>query len=149
MFTDEEINIIGGALEEKGLSHSQIDEHFLEHYGVKGMKWGQRRHLNIQKRIDMQRRVATGTGSRGDKLASGYNAINANPISVVKRGFSGTAERNVMKAAELQTKVANGEAKVTKMLLKLSGVKIEKLNYDLDANPSTFAKTAKGSSVRD
>ena len=41
-YSDEEIDVVGAMLEEKGLSHSEIDA-FFEHAGVKGMKWGVRR----------------------------------------------------------------------------------------------------------
>lgn len=40
---DEMIYVIGSNLEREGLSHEEIDDYFLEHYGVKGMKWGVRR----------------------------------------------------------------------------------------------------------
>lgn len=39
MFTEDDIHNLGLMLEEKGLSHSQIDSYF-EHHGVKGMHWG-------------------------------------------------------------------------------------------------------------
>lgn len=41
MFTDDDILEIGYALEEGGFTHEEIDL-YLEHYGVKGMKWGVR-----------------------------------------------------------------------------------------------------------
>lgn len=42
MFTEKEISEIGVMLEDKGLTHQEIDAYF-EHSGVKGMKWGVRR----------------------------------------------------------------------------------------------------------
>ena len=46
MMTDDEIYELGMLLEGKGLSHSEIDD-FLEHQGVKGMKWGVRRSKKV------------------------------------------------------------------------------------------------------
>ena len=43
--TETDILEIGLMLEEKGLSHSEIDSYF-EHHGVKGQKWGVRRARN-------------------------------------------------------------------------------------------------------
>lgn len=39
---EDQIDLIGTMLEDKGLSHSEIDD-FFEHSGVKGMKWGVRK----------------------------------------------------------------------------------------------------------
>ena len=42
---DSQIFELGVMLEEKGLTDRNIDD-FLSHYGVAGMKWGQRRAIN-------------------------------------------------------------------------------------------------------
>lgn len=47
MFTDEQIDEIGSMLEDKGLTHSEIDTYF-EHRGVKGMKWGIRKGKSVE-----------------------------------------------------------------------------------------------------
>lgn len=39
---DKDYTTIGELLEHKGLSDDEIDAYFLEHYGVKGMRWGVR-----------------------------------------------------------------------------------------------------------
>lgn len=49
MYTEEQIDTIGLMLEEKGLTHSQINDHF-EHHGVRGMKWGQRHSKKVAAR---------------------------------------------------------------------------------------------------
>lgn len=41
--TDEDILGIASRLEHSGLTDDDIDAHFLAHYGVKGMRWGQRK----------------------------------------------------------------------------------------------------------
>lgn len=47
MYTNEQIDSIGLMLEEKGLTHSEIDTYF-EHRGVKGMKWGIRKGKAVE-----------------------------------------------------------------------------------------------------
>lgn len=39
---DDYIDTLGSYLEHKGFTDDDIDEYFLEHFGVKGMKWGTR-----------------------------------------------------------------------------------------------------------
>jgi hypothetical protein len=48
MMSEDDILELGFMLEDKGLTHSEIDD-FLEHHGIKGQKWGvrnSRRDLN-------------------------------------------------------------------------------------------------------
>jgi len=44
---EEQIDLVGSMLEDKGLSHSEIDA-FFEHSGVKGMKWGVRKEAKME-----------------------------------------------------------------------------------------------------
>ncbi len=48
-FVESDIETIGLMLEEKGLTHSEIDNYF-EHHGVRGMKWGQRHAKKVAAR---------------------------------------------------------------------------------------------------
>jgi len=52
---DKDIHILGTMLEEKGLSHSEIDAYF-EHHGVKGMKWGIRNdyHPDVSNKVNRE-----------------------------------------------------------------------------------------------
>lgn len=145
--TEEEIDVIGGRLESNGLSHSAIDEHFLAHYGVKGMKWGERRARKIQSRIDVTRRVAAGTGDKRDRFNVGLNAAFNTPLQLKKHGIQGVAEKRIDRAEDLQHKIAIGQKKVTNMLLRVNGIKISKVNYDLN-DPESFTRSAKGESAK-
>lgn len=74
MMTDEEIDELGFMLEDKGMSHADIDAYF-EHAGKKGMKWGVRRG-----------KTTTGM-SRG---RSALVEINDNRITIAKHKLNGT-----------------------------------------------------------
>lgn len=63
---DEDIDDIGFMLEEKGLTHEEIDEYF-EHYGTKGMKWGVRREVSSSDRKAGRKEFAS-TGREARKL---------------------------------------------------------------------------------
>lgn len=82
----DELNVdeIGQYLEQSGMSDDEIDAHFLEHYGKKGMKWGQRK-LTYQKIIAARRtptsntlrRQSQGANRRIGGLAVGAAGIGA------------------------------------------------------------------------
>lgn len=46
----DELDKVGLALEHSGMSDDEIDSYFLEHFGVKGMKWGVRRQVSRSER---------------------------------------------------------------------------------------------------
>lgn len=52
------VDILGEFLEHSGFSDDQIDDYFLEHHGVKGMRWGQRRShpASLQRRTSPMER---------------------------------------------------------------------------------------------
>lgn len=79
MLDDEDILQIGFALEEGGFTHAQIDT-YLEHYGVKGMKWGVRRTI---------------AGKKGAKNTSAENKGYANGITRKPDGDNRTHSRKV------------------------------------------------------
>lgn len=94
MFTDEQIDKIGSMLEDKGLTHSEIDTYF-EHRGVKGMKWGIRKgkaetgvNRAIGAKIDINNRRMYRTKSRMN--GTGYKASEA-----LGRVFLGGKERQL------------------------------------------------------
>ena len=59
MLTEDQIYVVGFMLEDEGLTHSEIDQVFLSHFGVKGMKWGVSR---------------SGGKAAAGRTARGYNA---------------------------------------------------------------------------
>jgi hypothetical protein len=69
MMTDEEIYEIGMMLEEKGLSHSEID-YFLEHHGVKGQKWGVRKSRKEMVAFAKNSREIVREGNRAETPAA-------------------------------------------------------------------------------
>lgn len=81
-----DVDVIGQMLEDKGLTHEEIDAYF-EHAGVKGMKWGVRR----QRRLASTDRVAAGRGSALDNARQLAKTVAYNPLGVpilVKNGLS-------------------------------------------------------------
>lgn len=103
--TEDQVDAIGHGLEAEGLSHAEIDEYFLEHYGKKGMKWGVRQ----QNRLDSSRRVASGNARPGDKFAV---AVYQSGASIVRSGGSlkRAAGRDVMKLEASKARIKKGEA---------------------------------------
>ena len=109
----------------------------LDHAGVKGMKWGQRkariqakRTGRQQKVIDRHRRVAAGGGSARDKATV---ALGTSGHRLIKgKGLQGGAQLT-LKAAEAQKqKVISGEKKVQDILLrKVYGMNVRDLNYSM------------------
>ena len=94
MYTDKQIDAIGLMLEEKGLTHSEIDAYF-EHHGKKGMKWGIRKgkaetgvNRAIGAKIDINNRRIYRTKNRIN--GTGYKASEA-----LGRAFMGGKERQL------------------------------------------------------
>lgn len=94
---------------------------FLEHYGVKGMRWGHRSTQRIQKRLDRTKRVRDGSATKADKLKTAY----VQGIYTQKG-----AERVLLRGAKYQAKIVDGNKKVREMLLLVGGVRIRDLNYE-------------------
>lgn len=136
------------------------DLEFLSHYGVQGMKWGQRRATNresrqrleskglskrtakntvrAQNRVDAQKMAATGRNGKVTVLKQLQNRTISNtmlsPGTILRHPLSTkkAANRQLGKTAELQAKIANGEKRVTASLLKLQGVSIADMNFSLE-----------------
>lgn len=132
---------------------------FLAHYGVQGMKWGVRRATNkanvaslrekgltkrqaentnrAQNNIDKQRMTAAGRQGKVSLLKQARNRVASNGMlgvtTILRHPLSSkkAAVRQLRKNKEMQVKVMAGEKRVTAALLKLNGVKIEELNFDL------------------
>lgn len=105
-------------------------EDFLEHYGVKGMKWGQRkdrRVARVQARIDRTKRVADKQGTVGDRLRG---------MAVTSRGAKNKLQRSANAQAKYAEKVAAGKKKTNeKVLNKVGAVKITDVNYHTKGDP--------------
>lgn len=94
MYTDEQIDAIGLMLEEKGLTHSEIDAYF-EHHGKIGMKWGIRKgkaktgtNRAVAAKIDINNRRIYRTQNRIN--GTGYKTSEA-----LGRVFLGGKERQL------------------------------------------------------
>jgi hypothetical protein len=88
---DEYFDKLGSYLEHKGFSDPEIDLYFLEHHGVKGMKWGQRRARNKQ----------LNRASRANDRAANKVAIDKQRAKIDKARASlkkGTTKAGVKKA---------------------------------------------------
>lgn len=48
--SEDDIDALGLFLEHDGFTNDEIDRYFLEHTGVRGMKWGVRRNKAHEKR---------------------------------------------------------------------------------------------------
>lgn len=97
-----------------------VDDEFLQHYGKKGMKWGQRQTAKAQGRIDRTHRLATGTGSTRDKLLRGQ---------LTKKGSAKALQRG----ANAQARIAAGKG----LLTKKGRAKVAELNFHV---PGSAAK---------
>lgn len=143
--TASEIDLIGSTLEHQGLTDAEIDEYFLEHQGVKGMKWGVRRaekraakgpdrfgnrnNQTVQRRLDRVSRVASGTASGADKVKA--LLFNIPPGLVLFEGGSarGAAANMLDRGAKAQRKINSGKMNVYDTLLRMQGFDIRELDY--------------------
>lgn len=95
-------------------------DEFLEHYGVKGMKWGVRRTRRIQGHIDRVAKVRDGTATTGERI----RVATASGI-VRQKG----AERVLKRASNIQTRMLAGKHKAMRILLAAEGIRVVDLNY--------------------
>jgi t-SNARE complex subunit (syntaxin) len=93
----------------------EVDE-FIEHYGKKGMKWGQRN----QKRLERANRVAGGTASK--KEAAAFFLTDTSRYSVRKnKGIKGAAASRARELQGRKDRILKGEATVKDILALYGG----------------------------
>ena len=91
-------------------SDASIDQ-FLEHHGVRGMKWGVRRRGRIERHV----KVGKGGGNIIDK-ARVYSM--SNPADLIRtRSFRKSAARKGKRFVRRNQRIAAGKAKVTKDII--------------------------------
>lgn len=112
------------------------EDYFLEHYGKKGMKWGQRRAAQrakitarTQKRLDSTRRVAAGKGSKTDKFVQSMFRVPVADL-ILGKGVKGGSQRLLKRHQKIQTRVLAGEAKTREVLSNALGLRYRDLNFD-------------------
>lgn len=121
MTTEIDIDELGTFLEHQGLTDDEIDMYFLDHTGVKGMKWGVRRN----KRAETLNRVGRGEGSGKDKVKA---ALNVNAIDLIKgRGLQGAAARRGARVTARNDRVQKGEGSVKDMLVYYGSTRYQDL----------------------
>lgn len=97
------------------ISDKDVDA-FIEHYGVKGMRWGVRGTRRVQKRLDRANRLLEGKGSVKDHILR---------PAFTKKGIN----RQLQRGADDQAKILAGKKKVGNAIAVASGVRIKDLNY--------------------
>ncbi len=134
--TEDDILEIGDMLEEKGLSHSEIDSYF-EHHGVVGMKWGVRRRNRIARTV----MVGKGKGTISDKLR--VHAY-ANPVDVVRKAsFRKGAALKGARMMRREDRMANGRGKARDVLISIGTARAS------DVLPSVMGGALKKDASRD
>lgn len=104
------------------------EEAYLEHHGVKGQKWGVRNNKRFQKQQDRIRRVASGTGSKADKLIVGSFRV---PIFrlVTGKGLRGGAQKQLEAQEKRKKKIQAGHKKVEDLILRSQGVNVRDIDF--------------------
>jgi hypothetical protein len=111
----------------------------LEHFGVKGMKWGVRRERRAQTHVN----VGKGEGTRSEKIRSG---ATIGPVDFVKgRGFQGAAARKGERQQLRNARVKSGESSVRDKIAYYGGSKYQDIFPTGKAATNTAA--AVGASV--
>lgn len=94
-------------------------EDFLEHFGVKGMKWGKRN----QKRLARANRVGKGTASKADKAIFGLTDTSA--VSIAKnKGLQGAGKMRAKELGRRKARINAGKAGVRDYIALKGGDKM-------------------------
>lgn len=130
-------------------------QEFLDHAGVKGMKWGVRKRENavaranqralnpdrfgnrntkqFQNKVDRVREVASGRGSKADKARVALNTYNlAGKLANNSFSLKDVAKSDLDKSQKQQRAIKEGRRRTEDILLRLQGVDIRELNFDYD-----------------
>lgn len=124
---------------------------FLEHFGVKGMKWGvtrqkaavekakersknpdrlgNRNNDKAQKRINRVRRVASGKASKTDKLVASLLKVPIQDLAVAKGNLREASQITLERQKKTQNKIISGKKRTTDILYRFSGNDIRELNF--------------------
>lgn len=144
-------------LEHSKETTDQEVEDFLEHFGVKGMRWGLRREANksnvarlqnkgltkrqakntnrYQNRVDAQRMTAKRMAGKANALQQLNNHMISNtmlsPSTALRHPLSSkkAAVLQLKKNQAVQTKIKKGESKVNSFFLKAQGISIKDIDY--------------------
>lgn len=112
---------------------------FLEHFGVKGMRWGVRR----DNRANTLVRVGRGQGTKSQKVRA---ALTTSPLDIVKgRGLKGGALRRGQRQLARNSRVRSGEASVKDKLAYYGGSRYQDIIPTGKARSNTAA--AVGASI--
>jgi hypothetical protein len=116
-----------------------ITNNFLEHFGVKGQKWG----IRNKRRTNLHIKVGQGKGTPTEKLRSAYDL---GPIDVIKgRGFKGGAARKGARQRTAAENIAKGQPTVRNILTRAASVRQQDILPTSKSAHNT--KAAVGSSI--
>lgn len=122
-------------------------EDFLEHFGVKGMKWGKRN----QKRLARANRVGKGTASKADKAIFGLTDTSSSSIRRNK-GLQGAGKMRAKELGRRKARINAGKAGVRDYIALKGGDKLHITGKDSSGkkakvmSPRTKKKVLAGAS---
>lgn len=101
------------------MTTDQEVEDFIEHFGVRGQKWGVRRNRRANNLV----KVGTGNASRSAKIRAG---VTTSPLDLIRgRGFKGGAARRGERQISRNARVKSGESSVKDKLVYYGGTKYQ------------------------
>lgn len=112
-----------------------LSEAVIAHFGVKGMKWGVRKTYNQRQgaRVARLDRVASGTGSRGDKIRALAETSAAE--LVVNKGLKNTARKHSDATKAHLIRINTGKAKTLDLVQMYGSMSVgDLINAGRDKN---------------